>query len=264
MFSKGTLGRQFRLVVTILCILSLLVSSVPHSAATANAQASEETERSRSNHSTQVKVLGPSNVRVNTWNGNLFYPVPLLMIPGRSLSIELSMSYNSRWHDFATSYGYGWQFSYNMFYVRDDNGDIIIIRGDGRSDRFINIGRHSMSLTPPLFQSPTDVHGTLREYRPGKYVLRSKYGIEYYFDSPIHNRVTKIQEPNGNSLVFTYDADMLLSTITDASGRQVNLTYTDGKLTTITDPNTTPSRSIQFQYDTNDNLISIVDARHPH
>ena len=78
-----------------------------------------------SNHATQIKVPGPTKVRINTWNGNLFFPVPILTIPGRGLSIALSLSYNSSWHNVETHYGHGWQLSYNMFYVRDTNGNII-------------------------------------------------------------------------------------------------------------------------------------------
>jgi len=217
-----------------------------------SAQVSDEPERSRSNHNTQVKVLGPSNVRINTWSGNLFYPVPILTIPGRGLSIELFLSYNSSWHDFVTHYGHGWQLSYNMFYVRDENGDIVVVWEDGRADRFVK--------SNGSFLSPVDTYDTLQEYQPGKYVLRTKYGIEFYFDSPIHKRLTRLEEPNGNALAFAYDSDMLLTSITDTVGRQVEFSYTDCNLTTITDANVTPSRSIQFQYDANNNLISITDA----
>jgi len=205
----------------------------------------------RSNHHTQVMVPGPSGVRVNTWSGNLFYPVSLLTIPGRGLSIDLALSYNSSWHDYATNFGYGWQFSYNVFYVRDANGDITVVWEDGSSDRFIN--------NNGSFESPLDVFDDFREYAPGKYLLKTKHGLEYYFDSPIHKRLTRIQDPNGNALTFAYDADMRLSSITDASGRQMSLTYTGANLTTITDPNATPSRSIQLQYDASGNLSRIID-----
>jgi len=243
--------RKSQKVISLLCILGMLVASLPNPITQVSAQGGDEPERTRSNHDTQVKVLGPSNVRINTWNGNLFYPVPVLTIPGQGLSIELYMSYNSSWHDFATHYSYGWQLSYNMFYVRDENGDIIVVREDGRSDRFINDNGS--------FLSPVDIYDTLQEYQPGKYMLRTEHGMEFYFDSPIHKRLTRMQDPNGNALTFAYDSDMLLTTITDASGRQVNFTYTGGNLTTITDPNTAPSRSIQFQYDANDDLVSIVN-----
>jgi hypothetical protein len=107
MFSRRVFGKWLRLTVTIFCILGMLVSSMPHPLTSASPQASGEPERVRSNHDTQIKVLGPSGVRVNTWNGNLFYPVPLLTIPGRGLPVEISLSYNSSWHDFGIHCGLG-------------------------------------------------------------------------------------------------------------------------------------------------------------
>jgi len=252
MYPYRSRRRKFRVAVSLLCVLGMLVVNLPHPIAQANAQGGNEPERSRSNHDTQIKVFGPLNVRFNTWNGNLFYSVPILTIPGRGLSIELSLGYNSSWHESISHYGYGWQLSYNMYYLREENGDITIVWGDGSSDLFVNDNGS--------YLSPVDTYDTLQEYEADKYVLRTKHGLEFYFDSPIHKGVTKMQEPNGNGLTFAYDADMLLTSVTDASGRQVNLAYIDGNLTSITDPNTTPGRSFQFQYDIDDSLISIVDA----
>jgi RHS repeat-associated protein len=250
MFSRKVLGQWLRLTVTALCILGLLVSSVPRPIKGVIAQVDSEPARARSNHNTQVKVFGPYGVRVNTWNGNLFYPVPLLAIPGRGLPVEISLSYNSSWHDFATHFGYGWQLSYNMFYVRDENGGIIVVWEDGRAERFVK--------SSGSFLSPVDTYDTLREFQPGKYILQTKHGIEFYFDSPVHKRLTKVREPNGHSLTFAYDSDMLLTSITDTSGRRIQLSYTGGNLKVITD--TSLTRSIQFGYDASNNLINITDA----
>jgi RHS repeat-associated protein len=248
MITKRIFSDEFRVAISILCILSILLSNVTYPIMRAGAEASDVSV-ARSNHGTQVKVLCPSNIRVNTGNGNLFYPISILTIPGRGIPIGIFMSYNSGWRNFTTHYGYGWQLSYNMFYMRDENGDIVIAREYGRSDRFTNING--------AFVSPVDVYDSLREYEPGKYLLRNKYGIEYYFDNPIHKRLTRIQEPNGNPLTFAYDSDMLLTTITDASGREVSLTYADDKLVSITDPQ---NRQIKFLYDVNGNLIGITNA----
>jgi RHS repeat-associated protein len=248
MITKRIFGNGFQLAISILCILSILLSNVTYPIMSVAAEASDVSV-ARSNHGTQVKVLCPSNIRVNTWNGNLFYPFSIMTIPSRGIPIEIFMSYNSGWRNFTTKYGYGWQLSCNMFYMRDENGDIVIAKEDGRSDRFTNING--------TFLSPADVYDSLREYEPGKYLLRNKYGIEFYFDNPIHKRLTRIQEPNGNPLTFAYDSDMLLTTITDASGREVSLTYTDDKLVSITDPQ---KRQIKFLYDVKGNLIGITDA----
>jgi RHS repeat-associated protein len=186
---------------------------------------------------------------VNTWNGNLFYPISILNILGRGVPIGVSMSYNSGWHNFMDHYGYGWQLSYNVFYTRDENGDITIARGDGGTDRFTNDNG--------IYLAPADVYDTLHEYEPGKYLLRNKYGLEYYFDDPIHKGLTKLEEPNGNALTFSYDSNMLLTSITDATGRRVDFAYADDRVASITGPE---NRSVTFQYDVDDNLVGMTDA----
>jgi RHS repeat-associated protein len=261
--SPRTFRRRFYQVVTTFCILGLLdlgmfhrlMSTTAEASANVSAQACEtcgETGRTRSNHGTQINVTGPSGVHINTWNGNLFYPLTLLTIPGRGFSLELSLSYNSGWRGSDVHYGYGWQLSYNVFYIRVENGDIIIVREGGHTDRFTK-GNDG------TFLSPLDTYDTLREYQPGKYVLRTQHGLEYYFDSPIHKRLSRLREPNGNALTFSYDENMRLTRITDTVGRRVELSYTGSSLITITDLSTMPNRSIQLQYDANRNLTAITD-----
>src|SRR5205823_2704945 len=101
-------------------------------------------------------------------NGNLYYPRTLFAIPSRGLPIELALSYNSSWHNVATNFGNGWQLSYNMFYLRLENGDIVIVWEDGRADQFTKDGG--------IFHAPVDTYNTLSEYAPGKYRLRTKEG----------------------------------------------------------------------------------------
>lgn len=254
MFSSKSSHLYYYRVVAILCILSLLMASMPpypQAYASSTTQTSRESERTRSNTNTQISVSGPSNTHISTWNGNLAYSVPLLNLPNRSLPIALGISYISGWRNLASHYGYGWQLNYNMFYARIEKGDIVVVWEQG-ADKFIKDGD---SFLPPL-----DTYNTLRAYQPGKYVLTTKEGMTYYFDNPIHKRVTKRQDPNGNTLIFAYDDNMRLTSITDAVGREIEFSYVNGNLTAITDSNITPNRSIQLQYDGTNNLIGITDA----
>ena len=252
--AKGIFRSRVQATVSILLILCLLTSVVPHSplASLYGTAAASEITGARSNPGIQLNVACPSGIHVNTWNGNLFHSIPLLTIPGRGLPIEISMSYNSADHSFTPPrYGYGWQFSYNTYYGKDAGGNITIVWEDGRNDKF--------TKTDGSFTPPPGIYDTLEEYLSGKYKLTTTHGLEFYFDNPSHGRLTKIEDINGNTMTFSYTGD-LLTTIIDAAGRQVNLGYTGSKLTTITDPNPSPSRSIQLQYDANDNLVSITDT----
>src|SRR5690606_23304308 len=40
-------------------------------------------ENPKSNHVPQITVPAPGGVKVNTWNGNLFYPMQLMKLPAR-------------------------------------------------------------------------------------------------------------------------------------------------------------------------------------
>ena len=114
---KKITGYEFQQVVSVLCILSMLVSSMPYSVALARAETGEEPERVRSNRNTRIAVVGLSDVHINTCSGNLFYRVPILTIPARGIPLQIFMSYNRGWHDFETHYGYDWQLNYNMFSI---------------------------------------------------------------------------------------------------------------------------------------------------
>lgn len=214
------------------------------------AQASRESERTYSNHGTQVSVNALSNIKINTWNGGLAYSVPAIVLPSHRAPTQLSLSYISSWHNSASHYGYGWQLNYNMFYARIEKGDIIVV-WEGGADKFIKDGD---SFLPPL-----DTYSRLREYQPDRFVLRTKEGMEYYFDNPIHKRVTRRQDPNGNILSFSYNTDMQLTKIIDAAGRKIELSYANGNLSSIADASASPKRSVYLQYDANNNLVGIKD-----
>ncbi|MEN8219184.1 MAG: DUF6531 domain-containing protein, partial [Pseudomonadota bacterium] len=189
-------------------------------------------------------------IRVNTFNGNLYYSRKNdLVIPGRALSIKISMAYNSGQSTIDSGFGYGWQFSYSLYYEKSGD-DVLIYRGDGRVDKYLWNGS--------TFGKPYGVRDTLEEYATDKYRLTTPSGIQTFFDSSAHKHVTSIQEPNGNALTFSYSGSQL-TTITDASSRALNLSYSGGRLSTITDPNTTPNRTVQFQYDGNGDLTGITD-----
>ena len=199
--------------------------------------------------SVQVNVSGPMGLQVNSFNGNLYYSRSELTIPGRGLSLAIDLAYNSAQSNLDHGFGFGWQFGYNIFYETLGN-DLLISRGDGRVDHYI---RDGSTFLPPL-----RVRDTLETIGSNGYVLTSPDGLKTFFESPAHRHVTRIQDPNGNTLTFSYNGTTL-ARITDASGRQLTLTYEDNRVTVITDTNATPSRTIQFQYDDRGHLSELID-----
>jgi hypothetical protein len=196
MFKKIRIMQWCRQTIIMICVISLVIGGLPlypQAYADISSQSNRESERTRTNNNTQIRVGGPSGASINTWNGSLSYAAPLLTIPSRSLPIQLTLGYYSSLHNFASRYGFGWQLNYDMYYVRGQNGDVVVVWEQGGGEQFIKSGGS--------FLSPRDAYESFWEYQPGKYVLRTKAGVDYYFDNPIHKRVTRRQDPNGNRVV---------------------------------------------------------------
>jgi RHS repeat-associated protein len=234
-------------VVSILMLVCLMVQSLGGTIVVA-----QSVERPKSKHLPQIVVPSLGGIKVNTWNGNVFYSMPLLSISGRGVPIDLTLSYNSSWFRTNSNYGYGWQLSYNIFYTAKEGGDIVVAWEDGRTEKFVfNNGAYIL---------PADTSSVLTQYESGKFKLRTKNGLEYFFENPSHKKVTKILDQNGLSLTFQYNSESLLNKLTDSSGREVTLSYTANKLTQITDTNSSPARNIIIGY-LNESLSQVTDVR---
>jgi len=184
-----------------------------------------------------------------TYNGNLYCSRTDFALSSKGIPLEIRFSFNSQLRLLDTPYGKGWQFSYGLNYFVHSNGDISILRGDGRLDTFTESGG---TYTPPA-----GITDTLEEYLPGQFRLSTKRGIRFYFDNATHKTLTSMTESNGNTLTFTYNPSDLLTAITDASGRTVTLTYGgNNKVSTITDP---AGKVWTYAYDVSGNLISVTD-----
>jgi RHS repeat-associated protein len=194
---------------------------------------------------------GPMGLQVNTQTGNLFFSRTDVAIPSRGFGVAIGFSYNS--FNFAQSgpFGNGWSNVYNIQYLNDAENNKTIVWGDGREDRYKNNGVG--------YAQPTGFFSKLEEYEPGKFLLSEKDGTKFYFENAIHKRITKMTDPNGNALNFTY-TDTLLTGITTSAGQQISLAYnSNGKLSTVTDANASPARTWSYLYDNADNLIRVTD-----
>ena len=173
-------------------------------------------------------ITGPMGLQVNTNTGNLFLGRTDIYIPARQLDFDISFSYNSFSYIKNKGYGNGWNFMYDMQYRIDTASRVLILWGDGREDTFTNNGSR--------FIPQAGFFDSLSQYQSGKYLLKTIAGMQYYFDNSTHKRLTKMQEPNGNVLNFGY-TDSLVTGITNTAGQTISLSYTNGKLASVTDAN---------------------------
>jgi RHS repeat-associated protein len=195
--------------------------------------------------------IGPMGIEVNTKTGNLFFSRTDIYIPGRQLDLNMSFSYNSYNYQINNGYGNGWSFIYDMRYSIDTAGRLTLTWGSGRQDVY-------KPGSGNLFVSPVGFFDSLSQYQSGKYLLRTTDGLKFFFDNSTHKRLTKLQEPNGNFLNFTY-TDSLVTAITNTAGQTVVLAYSNGRLTSITDANASPVQTYTYNYDGYGNLTKVTD-----
>jgi len=201
-------------------------------------------------HSAKPNEPGPwPSLQVNTYTGNLFYQRSDLQIPALGdIDLSVVFSFNSLNIDKDHGYGNGWSFSFGMQYSISDS-TFTISRGNGEEYRY--------TLSYKVYQPGYPEYGNISEYSPGKYLHTTKYGIRYYFDDPVHKKLTEIKDRNGNSTLITYSGGFPLM-ITDPSGREINLDWSDGHLSQITYSYTIPGRVIEFQYDGSGNMVQVT------
>lgn len=211
--------------------------------------AAQEPSRPHANHDAQIKLWGPAGIRVNTWSGNLHLPVELGAVSGRGPRLALVLSYNSGAHAVAAPYGYGWQLSHTVYYTEESNGGVSVVWGDGRIDRFT---RRDGAFLPPI--GSFDI---LREHQPGAYLLRTRDGLEHFFDSPAHKHLTAVRDPNGNRLDFAYDAEGRMTAVRDGAGRAARLSYAAGRLAEVIDA---AGRTYRLTHNGSGDLVEVADA----
>jgi RHS repeat-associated protein len=194
---------------------------------------------------------GPLGTEVNTLSGNLFLTRSDIYVPSRGVNIALTFYYNSFNFEENIGFGKGWSSMYSIYYKNDTANGKKIIWGDAREDNY--------KLNGSNYIPQNGIYSKLTQYQPNKFLVTEQGGMKYFFDNATHKKVTRIEEPNGNFLNFSY-TDTLLTTITNTAGQSIALAYNaNGNLQTITDALTTPARVYNYAYDNVNNLKEVTD-----
>ena len=193
------------------------------------------------------KISCPNGIYVNSYNGDLFYQRVDLQIPNRGLNLEAVFYYNSSSNRNNYGYGNGWSVGMEMRYLPDSAG-IIIELGSGRQDLYT---RYGTELRPPV-----GVFSTLTAVDNG-YLLRTKDGTQYLFTDTVSKRITRMVDRNNNALNLSY-TDGHLTAISDDNGRMLQFEWTDTLMTRMT--TSFDTRTWSYQYDENGNLAHVTDA----
>ena len=170
------------------------------------------------------KIAGPNDTWVNSYNGVLFFGRTDMETRNSAMPMQLRFYYNSSANETDYGYGLGFSLGYEMRYSVDGEGNVTIETGDGRSDEFTRFGKE--------YQAPAGVFSVLTRSDEGQYTLTEKTGEKYIFSDTIHCRVTGIADRYDNLTTLTYQ-DSLLVRIADVAGHTIDLSYSDGLLTTV-------------------------------
>jgi RHS repeat-associated protein len=199
-----------------------------------------------------INKKGPLGTEVNTYSGNIFISRNEFFIPARGFDLDMMFYYNSYSYDQNIGFGNGWSLGLSIQYFIDTAGNNTIIWGDGREDTYTAMGGG-------VFKSPVGFNDTLSQYQANKYVLTEMNGTRYFFDNSSHRKITKMVERNGNYINFNY-TDSLLISLVNNSGQTISFTYDGyGRLSTVVDAITSPTRTWTYTYDGAGNLKQVTD-----
>jgi len=229
---------------------------------------------------------------VSTVTGNMYHDETDFIIKGRGLDYAFTRTYNSDQIKTNTASNLplskGWTHSYNMRLIANDYGKfpnytatVAPENGNGTTSSITYInerGGEENYLVDDVnatwaITSPKMNFDTLQLDTPaiGSYTITYRNGVKYIFTGadlkvPGNSaRLSRIEDPYGNHLLFNYTGDQLtsitdnlniagrtgltlsyypigdinvghLKSITDWSGRTWTYSYTNGKLTGVTNP----------------------------
>ncbi len=204
----------------------------------------------KAQNSTRASFFLPAatNMQVNTYTGELYYERAGLYIPSRGLDFEITFNYNSS-QEQDWGYGAGWSHNYNIVIEAKSTSNYVITWGNGSKNEYTKSGN---DFTPPV-----GVYDELTEYEPSKFLLTTKYGMKYYFNE-FNNRVSKIEDRNGNALLFTYNTHGFTS-ITGPAGRVIQIEWQNGRMSKIIEDFDDPVRTWQFLYNNEDNVEQVIN-----
>ncbi|MCL5883204.1 MAG: DUF6531 domain-containing protein [Actinobacteria bacterium] len=195
---------------------------------------------------------------INTATGAFVYQHKDIDIPTKGLPLEFDRTYNS--NDLSDGVlGYGWSFNWQISVSPLANGNVVILRGDGRQDIF--------TLNPDgSYSPPAGRHDALSlNATDGTFRLLTQQQVIYNFNSD--NALASEVSETGQTTTFAYNANKQLATITEPAGRTLSVTWgTDpaqanfNRIDHITDPLT---HSVTFSYtatsDGGADLTSVTD-----
>ncbi len=165
--------------------------------------------------------------------------------------VSNSKQYTVYGSGYKSRFGHEWDINYNIKIHESDDPDVLILlNGRCRRLKYTKVAGSS----PAKYKTPGHYDYILEN--GDDYILFEKYGNKKYFDSG--GRLEKIEDKNGNSLVFECNPDGTPTSITNDLGRKVSFTY-NGTTGLLSDINDFADRTWHYAYDDWGCLTSVTD-----
>ena len=255
---------------------NLLISCSIYNANCAPAAAAQETH------------CGPScsaaGKPIDLATGNTYIEQVDVHLPGLSNGLKLTRTWNSEWPSTQSSaqaglFGPNWRSTFEERVSVGSDNYIKYARSDGSFWSFGYNGANSNGASLYLVAAPANASATLT-LGTANWTLAFENGEQRLFDLTTGNLVAIIDR-NGNTISVSYDAAGRLSTVTDAAGRHLYLSYTGngflvtgvtsdvglslsysydtlGRLVQVTEPDLS---TVSFQYDSNSFIAAVLDSQ---
>ncbi|WP_300464965.1 RHS repeat-associated core domain-containing protein [Desulfobacula sp.] len=185
---------------------------------------------------------------VNPATGNYYFSQGLFRFPGvRKIHFNFQAAYNSSAAMENGPLGYGWTHSYHIYLVQQGD-DITVHFSDGHKEFFRLI---SGTDNYKAFNCHPSID--LVRISPEGWTANAGGGLYWAFDG--QGRLARIFDLNNNAIVFEHSTQ--LDNITDTQGRRIELSYTDGRITSITSPSAIVTDTTQgYTYDSVNRILT--------
>lgn len=227
------------------------------------------------------KIAGPNDLWVNSYNGVLFFGRTDMETQNSAMPMQLRFYYNSSATDMDYGYGLGFSLGFEMSCTVDEDGNVMITQGDGRTDTYMRYGED--------YLSPPGVFSQLTHPNFLTYVLTTKEGEKYEFTKELkislavlrpvfvnengdrsgggnivnkpanrYIKLTAMEDRHGNRTELKYNNNDYLVEIKDAVGHTINMTYEGGRLIQAT--SSFYDGSYTYSYDSKKRLVKLTDG----
>ena len=154
---------------------------------------------------------------INVTNGNMYLQQTDYRLPGFGAGLDLTRTYNSKMQR-AGLFGYGWS-SFLDESIKTYNTKFLRLNlADGRA---VYLARTN-TTAPFVPVTSSDFHGQIVQNVDNTYTLTLKDGEVHQFDAA--GKLVSLTDRNNNAITLSY-TNGVPTTITDATGRTVTLTY---------------------------------------